>query len=159
MSNKPIFMTTKDFAIKLGIQEQKARRWLRQGIIKGKKVVGTWLVRADEINRLLSEDAPDESAEIPVREDGDVIEEEIGDEPALILKNDIEDVPLTKSDTELQELLMMLEKKMGKKLVQDKWQCYKDSYAEDAITPEELRELKKEFILALDKESKLDKKA
>lgn len=149
MSNKPIFITTKDFAIKLGIQEQKARRWLRNGIIKGKKVVGTWLVRADEIDRLLSEDAPGESKEISVKEDA------IEDKPALIIKNDIEDATQTKSDTDFQELFKMLEKKMGKNLLQDKWQCYKDDCVEDDATKEDLMKLKKEFVLALAKGSKL----
>ena len=151
MSNKPIFITTKDFAVKLGIQEQKARRWLRKGIIKGKKVVGTWLVRADEIDRLLSEDAPDESKEVPVKEDEDAIE----DEPALKTKNNIENTTQTKSDTDIQELFKILEKKMGKKLLQDKWQCYKDDFVEADATEEELKESKKKFILASAKESKL----
>ena len=55
LENKQLFITTKQFSERLGIQEQKARRWLRKRIIKGKKVAGTWLVRADEIDRLMAE--------------------------------------------------------------------------------------------------------
>ena len=64
MDDKQLFLSAKEFSKRLGIQEQKVRRWLRQGLIKGKKVSSSWLVRVSEINRLLSEEKELPSTEI-----------------------------------------------------------------------------------------------
>lgn len=40
------FICPKEAARKLGVSEGTVRRWLRDGVIKGTKVGGTWLVPA-----------------------------------------------------------------------------------------------------------------
>lgn len=59
LKQEQIFYTTKQFAEKLGIPEQRVRQWLRKGHIKGKKISRSWLVRASEIDRLLADDEDD----------------------------------------------------------------------------------------------------
>jgi hypothetical protein len=76
MRDRQVFMTTKDFAIKLGIQEQKVRRWLREGFIKGKKISRSWLVPITEIDRLSNEKAIENNESLTKDIEVDVLEDE-----------------------------------------------------------------------------------
>jgi excisionase family DNA binding protein len=49
---EPLFMSVQEFSQTTGIPVQKVRRWLREGLLKGKKVSRTWLIPREEIDRL-----------------------------------------------------------------------------------------------------------
>jgi excisionase family DNA binding protein len=49
---EPLFMSVGEFSQTTGIPVQKVRRWLREGLLKGKKVSRTWLIPRAEVDRL-----------------------------------------------------------------------------------------------------------
>jgi len=47
------FYSPKEFADELGIPVERVRRWLREGILKGKKISRSWLIPHSELEKIL----------------------------------------------------------------------------------------------------------
>lgn len=55
------FMTTAEAAEKLQINKATVRLWLTNGRLKGRRFGGRWRVSIEDVNRLLADDAGEES--------------------------------------------------------------------------------------------------
>lgn len=57
------FMTTREAAKKLHIEPVTVRLWLLEGRLKGRKFGGRWRVSIKDVERMLNNDAVDETCE------------------------------------------------------------------------------------------------
>jgi excisionase family DNA binding protein len=58
---RPVYLTTEDIASRYGVNEDTARRWIRQGRLPAIRIGGAYRVRLDDLLRLerLNERSPD----------------------------------------------------------------------------------------------------
>jgi len=49
------WVSTAEAAQMLGVTTNTVRRWILQGKIRGKKIIGRWKIPAEEIDRLLNQ--------------------------------------------------------------------------------------------------------
>ena len=46
------YITTREAAERLGVSLDTIRRWIKQGKLRGKKIVGRWKVLAEDVEKL-----------------------------------------------------------------------------------------------------------
>ena len=55
LEKKRLFISSREFSEACGIPEETARKWLRRGVIKGRRTGKYWLIPISELDRLTAE--------------------------------------------------------------------------------------------------------
>lgn len=70
-SARPVYLTTEDIAVRYGVNEDTARRWIRQKRLPAIRIGGAYRVRLDDLLRLERTIAAEQSSGAPADTDNE----------------------------------------------------------------------------------------